>query len=408
MNADEVADLQAKFAHFAAHACPEDPLYAAVSVAVAAEPEWAALLAAAPPTQRSPTLWFAALHDRLMEVAETGATASPLAAYFPSLGGARTPDGELPRHLGAFLSSERDALRARIRTQATQTNEIGRCAVLWLILRRLAVHTGLAKIALLDVGSSAGLNLGVDRWHYRYVDDLSGRLLGQENQPPADTAGETPSVTCRVVSGSAQLFDSADLGPHLGISRPALVSALGIDPQPVDVSDPVAVRWLRACLWPYDAARRERFEAAVAVARSQSWRVRPTPAAGILEAIAQWLDSVPEDTLAVVFNSWVLAYFEPDALHAHVSQLQRWIVGVPGRPRPVWISAEPPALTRQWWAEMPEAAALPPGASVSTAELAQSTAWSVALPAEHASIARWLAARSHAHGRWLQWAGGPS
>ena len=160
-----VARLQQKFDGFAPHAL-DDPLYLALASLVAGRPDWAALLAAAPPSQQSPTLWFAALHDRILELVDAGRRPA-LADYYPSAGSARAPDDALAARLGEFIDANRAELRQRIATRNTQTNEIGRCAVLWPVLQQLVDDGARPRIALLDVGCSAGLCLGVDLWRYR-------------------------------------------------------------------------------------------------------------------------------------------------------------------------------------------------------------------------------------------------
>jgi hypothetical protein len=131
-----VSRLQAKFAHFAQHAVADDPLYAALTDAAARHADWAALLAAAPASQQSPTLWLAAVRDRVLELVDAGARPA-LADYFASAGAARAPDAALQTHLGEFMAANRAELVARIETRANQTNEIGRCAVLWPVLQSL-------------------------------------------------------------------------------------------------------------------------------------------------------------------------------------------------------------------------------------------------------------------------------
>jgi hypothetical protein len=69
----------------------------------------------------------------------------------------------------------------------------------------------------------------------------------------------------------------------------------------------------------------------------------------------------------------------------------------------VWISAEPPALVRTWWPDMPAPLPLAAGSSIAAPELAAATAWTVARADGRGGLAWHLAARSHAHGRWMQW-----
>jgi hypothetical protein len=372
-----VAPLQSRFARFAQHdAALDDPLYVAIAAAVAQRADWAAMLVAAPATQRLPMLWLAALQDRVLACVDAGER-PPLADYFSSAGGVRPPDAALPGHLGAFIDRERAALAHTIATRSTQTNEIGRSAVLWPVLQALVERTGRRRIALLDVGCSAGLNLGVDRWRYRYVDDATGATIAAT---PPSRDPRAPEIACRVLAGP---------GPG-SAAEPEIAMRLGLDLKPIDVADAGEARWLRACLWPHDAERRARFDAAVAIARTQHWPLAATADASA--AIAEWRSSLPDDVMPVVFNSWVLSYFDEALLRRHVDGLLKQVAqrGV------AWVSAENPALSRTWW----------PGKPASAADARpNATSWTVARPDGHGGVAWELAATSHAHGRWMQWNG---
>ena len=372
---ETVARLQAKFDHFARHAFADEPLYAALASAVAARADWAALLAAAPGPQQLPLLWLAALQDRVLELVDAGQR-PPLADWFASAGGTRAPDAALLAHLGHFIATHRDALVARIATRTTQTNEIGRCAVLWPILQDLAETTG-RPIALLDVGCSAGLNLGVDRWRYRYVDDATGARIAMTTP---DREPAAPEIACRLRDGARPRSQGV----------PEIVERRGVDLQPIAVDDAAEVRWLRACLWPHDAERRVRFDAAVAIARTQRWPLdKVTDAAA---AVDRWLDTLPADVTPVIFNSWVLQYFDESLLRRHVDAM---LVAV-ARRGAVWISAEDPTRSRTWWPAKP--------ASEADA-LSNATSWTVARPDGRGGVAWRLAATSHAHGRWMLYEG---
>ena len=135
-----VARLQARFDHFARHAFADEPLYAALAAAAAADAGRAALLSAVSVTPQGPLLWLAALHDRVLELVDVGERL-PLAGYFASVGPARAPDAALVAHLDDFIAANRDVLVRRIATRTVQTNEIGRCAVLWPVLQSLVEKT---------------------------------------------------------------------------------------------------------------------------------------------------------------------------------------------------------------------------------------------------------------------------
>jgi len=80
--------------------------------------------------QARPNLLLAALHERVL-----AGVPHDLAAYYPSVGGERAPDAALADSLHRFVRAERPRLLEHLRLRSTQTNEIGRCAVLWPALQ---------------------------------------------------------------------------------------------------------------------------------------------------------------------------------------------------------------------------------------------------------------------------------
>jgi hypothetical protein len=357
------------FVRFAETECVAEPLYDAICRHAATRPALLAWLEAAPPEQRRPNLLLAAVHELVL-----AGTPHRLAAYFPSVGGARGVDAALPGAFDDFCAQHADALRTHIAMRSTQTNEIGRCAVLWPVLLQLAALTGRSRLALLDLGCSAGLNLGVDAYRY----EIGGETCGAAE---ADRDAAVPAITCRLV-GPAR--------PALQAAPPRIVERLGIDPAPIDVHDEAAVRWLRACLWPHDTLRRERFDRAVALARRRRWPVRR--ASDCTAAAARWVESQPADVLPVVFNSWVLTYFAPDALARHIEVMRELVQGHGA----AWISAEEPRLRIGEEAVPP----LPPGAD---AETRHATLWALMRRGPDGAPHAQVLARSHPHGKWLEW-----
>ncbi len=358
MNTD-LSRLAARFRHFAQVECPEEPLYQALCRIVAEDAHLLGLLGGASDEQQRPNLWLAAVHERVL-----AGTPHALAAYYPSVGGQRRPDAVLAACVKDFAAAHEAPLRERIRTQTTQTNEIGRCAVLWPALRAIAQRSGKPRLALLDVGCSAGLNLGVDGYRYDYGDGQG--VLGAAAQ------AEVPTVPCQLL---APLPAGADF---------QIVQRCGIDPAPVAIDDEATLGWLRACLWPSHAQRAQRFVQAVALLRHTRWPVLQV--ADCTAHVAGWLASLPADVQPVVFNSWVLAYFEPAALKRHVETL----AGLVRSTGAMWLSAEGEHLRIG-------PVAVPPPRDNRPASL-----WTLCSRVD--GEARFdLLARSHAHGHWMEW-----
>lgn len=372
MTNDDTAQLATLFTAFARDH-RGDPLYARLATLLAEHPPRFGLLDAAAPVQRKPVLLFAAIHDRLLELHEAGAGLPALAAYYPSIGGRRAPDEALGAALDTFLASEEAQLRQAVAQRATQTNEVGRSAVLWPALADIAQRHGGRPLALFDFGCSAGLNLSVDafRIQYRRADGGNAFALGPVDAPDATT------LACRL----------------LGATPPTtpwrLGHRLGADLAPVSLDDPRAVRWLRACLWPSETDRAQRFEQALRQARAARHPVRA--AADGLGVLADWLRTLPPDTTPVLFNSWVLFYFSTADLAAHVARVHA-LVREHGL---VWLSAED---RHTLLATTGLAAPAAPAGTDGTP-----TWWSASARGPDGGVAHRLLACSHPHGEWLDW-----
>lgn len=368
MNPDDLSHLLRRFGR---EECRQEPLYTALCERAADSPRALALLAEAPPQQRKANLLLAALHERVLAGA-----APELVAYFPSAGGTQPPDAGLAAALEACMAAQEATLLQHLRHGATQTNEVGRAAAIWPALGAVAAATGARDLALLDFGCSAGLNLGVDEVVLRYrTDDAAVHLRGAAPQ------GERPEVACRWL-GTAPL-PAAEAAWRL-------VARDGLDPAPIDVNDPAGLRWLQACLWPHDAARRERLQRAAH--RLQALPHRLQAADDCMAALAPWLAGVPAGVQPVLLTSWVLYYLseaELDRLRTTVDSLARrhglvWLCG-----DLAWLSAPPGSA--------PDAQ--PPEPVLPADEAASSlTLWTLRR-AGHTQALAW----SHPHGRWVQW-----
>lgn len=257
-------------------------LYEAIGQGITGDDELLHWLGDVANPRSNPNLLFAAVHFRLL----TGAFAPDLAPYFASITpGALPPAGPPPVYpaFRAFWERERDALAAILATRTTQTNEVGRCMYLLPAFVRVAARMG-RPLAVVDAGTAAGLTLLIDRFACDYGE---GRIAGDPRSPVhlrTEVRGVMPPIA----------------------PAPTIVSRTGIDLAPIDVQDDDATTWLRACVWPEHAARRETLEAAIAIARRDPPRLVAGNVVDVLPAIAA--QAPPEATLVVV-NTNVLPYF---------------------------------------------------------------------------------------------------
>jgi hypothetical protein len=265
---------------------PESPLYAHLAEAAAADDEVAGLLTVAEPERARATLFFAAAHRLVL-----ADPISQLAHYYPSVGGEYGVDNTTWPTFRSFVLDRADRMRELIGTRATQTNEVRRAGLLYPAVVRAAKEAGGGPIGLLEVGTSAGLLLGLDRYGYRYQAEEGEQVV----------AG--PAKAAVVLSCALRQAKGAKKPP---LPRKLAVGAkVGLDLHPVDVTDEEQLAWLEACVWP-DQPERVRLlnMAAAAQARDRPEFVTGDAVTDLAAAAAR----VPEELPLVVFNSHVLPY----------------------------------------------------------------------------------------------------
>ncbi|SEQ98430.1 DUF2332 domain-containing protein [Microlunatus flavus] len=228
--------------------------------------------------------------------------------------------------LRAALLGDDGAIRTTILTRRTQTNEVGRLATLLPALARIAADEG--PLALLEVGTSAGLCLFPDRYAYAW--------------PPLGTLdGPGPILTC------------AAEGP-LPVPTGALPVAWrgGVDLDPVDVRDDRAVAWLETCVWPEQEERRARLRAAVAIARADPPRI---VRGDLFDLLDDQVAAAAEHGPVVVFHSAVAMYLDRPGRQRFVERM----LGLVDAGACHWVSNEQRDILPSVTATVPAAAAEP-------------------------------------------------
>ncbi len=233
-----------------------------------------------------------------------------------------------------------------------QTNEAGRssnfiAAMLWLADQGLP-----PRFACLEIGSSAGINLMLDRYNY----DLGGVQVGPEpgairfapewqGDPPPDRHFE-------------------------------IVSTKGCDVAPVDLTDPQQALRLRAYIWPEHAVRFERMDAAIAEALKSAPDLVHMNAADFVEA--ELAKPQEAGTTRMLMHSIVWQYVPADQQARVTAAMEAaGAKATPDRPL-AWVSLEANRvlhiheMTVRFW---------PGGAE------------------------RALVTRAHPHGAWIGWGG---
>ncbi|HEX4082163.1 MAG TPA: DUF2332 domain-containing protein [Acidimicrobiales bacterium] len=338
----------------------------------------------APPTQRRPNLLLAAVHFLLL-----GGADDRLADHYRTVAEWRGTPARRPAddrdpfaEFSTFCRDHRDELAALLATRATQTNEVGRCAVLLPAFVTVAVAAR-RPLALVDLGASAGLNLLFDRYAYRYAGSSA-----------AAAAAARTGVRDAGVAGSPVMLDCDDRAGVLpDLALPAVAYRAGVDRQPVDVVDDDAARWLLACQWPEHVTRFARLRAAIDLARVAPDRGE-VRTGDVVDDLAETVAGAPPDAHLCVYHSWVAAYLTTErqqALGAAIADV--------ARSRPVsWVFAELPY-------EVP-GLPVPPAPADRTGDRPPKGATAVVLVDMDGSRSRvHRLADVHPHGRWMYWWG---
>lgn len=305
---DEVRALQERFGAFAAEAVARLPLYRRLCEGAADDAEVAARLLVARPDQRIPNLLLAAVHDVLL-----AGRPDPLAAWYASLTDPPRPVGhgdDDPWPAFRRLAIEDPEVERLLRTGATQTNEVGRSAALLPALAHLAATApgappgGVRPLGLVEVGASAGLNLDLDRYGYRYA---GGPTI----------AADAPLVLDCELRPRAHPVDPF---AGLAVAVPPIADRVGLDREPVRLADPERARWLVACQWPEEPDRLHRTRTAIALAHGDP---PPLVAGDAVDDLAPLVAGTARHALPVVVATWVLAYLGEDRQRAFLAVLDQ-------------------------------------------------------------------------------------
>ncbi|MCA0209739.1 MAG: DUF2332 domain-containing protein [Proteobacteria bacterium] len=233
-----------------------------------------------------------------------------------------------------------------------QTNEAGRssnfiAAMLWLADRGLP-----PLFDCLEIGSSAGINLMIDRYHY----DLAGVHIGPRP--------------------GAMAFAPEWRGDHPPQHDIGFAGLKGCDVAPVDLTDPAQALRLKAYIWPEHHIRFARMEAAIAAATAEPPQLIRANAADFIET--ELARPQADGTTRVLMHSIVWQYVPADQQARVTAAIEAAGARATAEKPLAWIALEANRtvhhheLVVRYW----------PGGAAPR-----------------------MLGRSHAHGAWVEWLG---
>ncbi|MBF9068770.1 DUF2332 domain-containing protein [Streptacidiphilus fuscans] len=294
------------------------PLYRSLARVVAEDDALLDLAARGRAGQYPTFLFFGAVHHVLLSGVD-----HPLAAFFPSRVADPAPaEGQAAgAALRSFCAAYEWELTSLISSRLVQTNQVQRSLALRYGLATLLPETDGTPVHLIEVGASAGLNLGYDRYGYT----VGAQRFGNPDSP---------------VQLAAELLGDGPL-PDLD-TLPKVASVLGVDLNPIDIRDVEDRRWLEALIWPENHDQRRLFSAASELIAADAPPIRAGDAAVVLPELAA---SLPAGEPRVVYHSGT-------RMHVPAHHLDAFDAGIEslGADGPLWWlsleDAPDPALPR--------------------------------------------------------------
>ncbi len=258
------------------------PLYELLSLRIAGDERIQKLAAGRRAGQPPANLIFGAVHYLLLSGIQ-----HELRGYYPTVGGALTPDDRAYDMFVAFCDKYEKDLVKIIAERVTNTNEVGRSALLAPAFEIVSKEAG-APLGLIEIGPSAGLNLNFDRYGYQYADE-AGRVRLERGLNASFV------LKCTLKGPGVPVLDR--FPPPVG-------SRIGLELSPIDVTQESERRWLKALIWPERADRIARLEGALRVSL-----VTPPSIIGgdAVLNLAAAVGSIPRGEARVIYHT-IMAY----------------------------------------------------------------------------------------------------
>lgn len=285
----ELHALSERFKAFAESECRGySPLYEHLAQGIAADEEILALASHCRRGQPAPNLFLAAVHFLLLRGVD-----DPLASLYPDLSpAAAAPDAAYPAFRD-FCLSHRARIIDILSSRLVQTNEIRRCSYLLPAFSLIAAIASNRPLALVEVGTSAGLNLLWDAYGYRYT---HGQGVTEAGAPDSPVQIESS------LRGANRL--------DFPLLLPRVQSRTGIDLNIIDLRDELDSLWLRALIWPEHEERVRLLQSARPLVQRVALRLLSGDAVLLLPQV---LEEVPLDAAVVVFHTHTINQFSPEA-----------------------------------------------------------------------------------------------
>ncbi|MGP4040953.1 DUF2332 domain-containing protein [Gracilibacillus sp. D59] len=191
--------------------------------------------------QPVPNLLFGAVHYLLLK-----GTDHKLKEFYPSVVQNPRSVEESFDYFKDFCSQFKDEIILILKNKIVQTNEVRRCSYLYPTFCYIS-NIVQKPLALIEIGTSAGLQLLWDKYSYSYG---TNEIYGDKNS--------SVYITSEVKGENPQFLQE---------NIPPVASRVGIDLNIIDITNDEDYLWLQALIWPNHHNRRDLFHNAAEYVR---------------------------------------------------------------------------------------------------------------------------------------------
>ncbi len=271
-----LAKLSQQFRTFAKNECQNSsPLYEHLAYKIAEDEDLLRIASCVPQGQPVPNLLLAAVHYLLSSFK------NPLADYYPSFTASTKQINGVYPVFKVFVLAHTDELKVILQEKLVQTNEIRRCAYLYPMMT--AIYERHQKpLAFIEIGASAGLQLGMDHYNYTYNQDLSVKNSDSDLVLASENQGEAL--------------------PHSITHAIVVCQRIGIDLNPIDVNHDEELQWLQALIWPEHHERRSLLTKAIPILKGLNIQLIRGDAIQLIKEISS---KIKHEAILVVYHTHV-------------------------------------------------------------------------------------------------------
>ncbi|MCA1053800.1 DUF2332 domain-containing protein [Rossellomorea aquimaris] len=268
-------NLSRKFNAFAELECHlSSPLYEFLSYQIAKDDELLGICNHCREGQPIPNLLFGSVHFLLMED-----STHPLRDYYSSIVNEPLPiKDSFPPFKDFCLQNEKQLIQL-LQTKLVQTNEVRRCAYLYPAFCYMYEQVK-KPLALIEIGTSAGVQLAWDHYQYRY----------HQNDATVGDSSSGVIIDSMIKGGAA---------PPLHSVPPPVSTRIGFD---LHINNEEDFPWLLALIWPEHHERRNLFVSAANYIKSMALDLIEGDGVELLPIKAE---EIPSEHTICVFHTHV-------------------------------------------------------------------------------------------------------